>query len=897
MQRNVRPLPVPPLSPPQHQVASHPLSLPYEPSSSEFITAMNNSEITNRSRGMPEEPGRMDTHNTNTGPGTQNNNNAVNQTIAGRDQISGEVINVGRVLVKNFTTSVSNRRYKTLWDSVAGVAASHTAKQQCSRGACLEGTRVTALKSLEGWRNDKKGCPICWLSGAAGVGKSAIAMTVARLCEEEGLLACSFFFFRSDPNRNNPSALALSIAHGLVSTIPFMRSPIERRISKDPRILEAELEDQFRELILKPTFERRWLRLFFELLLGQKVPSIVIIDGLDECGDEETQLRILSTIRSAAQRSRFPLRFMICSRPESWFRQAFAADPLRELTRWIALDESNADQDILTYLLHEFKEISTSAKYSHVQFPSPWPSSEDLQSLTDRASGQFVYVVTAVKFVKLEYSHPITQLHFILQNTPNPQRSASPYHDLNALYHVILSANPHQEEVHSILIAILVLPPRVACPACIELLLGRPSGEVSLTLRAMYSVLDMGGRGDRIRLYHNSFREFLVDQDRSRNFHIDIEAQTPMIARKWLQNLTASRLRTCSVEQLYSKETRVFFTEWIDFCCRSCPRPSWDLLNDLKNVDLSSVFFCRHVLHRKSGLQYPVEGDSGMVLTMKQTIAGFLTTSLSYHADWSQTFRGLHQWMEKYFDNDSHTHPNEYMGDTTKDHNSELTHRNTDEVDLVKSLKRKFSERPRCFHLELSPEVPLQHDFVSWAVHVATGCTWWTRLHFSKSEPGNSLPDHALLRLTDCHCDLRGGKEPGDPAHLAFQEVCMEVVKVCISDFEFINNLKYSVLQLRAFGIFTTFLASSLLQHCRLGTELFSLCQSFLELAKDYPQMTVPSEWGEKQRKQVLGWIKTLPKSFAKEAKALEAQIIGLPWQEWADRVPYNGWPGRAYRR
>ncbi|KAJ8073658.1 hypothetical protein PM082_011936 [Marasmius tenuissimus] len=334
---------------------------------------MNDSEITNLSRGMPEEPRRMATHNTNTGPGTQNNNNAVHQTIAGRDQISGEVINVGRVLVKNFTTSVSNRQYKTLWDSVADVAASHTAKQQCSRGACLEGTRVAALDSLKEWRNNKKDCPICWLSGTAGVGKSAIAMTVAKSCDEEGLLASSFFFFRSDPNRNNPSALAPSIAHGLVSTISFMRSPIERRISRDPRILAAGVEDQFRELILKPTFKQRWHRFFLERLPGQKVPSIVIIDGLDECSDEETQLHVLSTIQSAAQQSpRFPLRFMICSRPESWIRQAFAADPLRELTRRISLDESNADEDILIYLLHEFKEISTSAKHGlHVKTSNP----------------------------------------------------------------------------------------------------------------------------------------------------------------------------------------------------------------------------------------------------------------------------------------------------------------------------------------------------------------------------------------------------------------------------------------------------------------------------------------------------------------------------------------------
>ncbi|KAK1220892.1 hypothetical protein PQX77_016313, partial [Marasmius sp. AFHP31] len=565
---------------------------------------------------------------------------------AGRDQ----VVNVGRILVKNFTTSVRNRHYKTLWDYVAGVAASHTAKQQCSRGVCLEGTRGTVLKSLEEWRNDKKDCSIYWLSGAAGVGKSSIAMTVANLCEEEGLLASSFFFLRSDPNRNNPSALASSIAHGLISTIPFMRSPIERRISKDPEILETELDRQFHELIVKPTLKRRRRRSFHESLLRRKVPTIIIIDGLDECSDEKTQSGILSVIQQAAQQSPyFPFRFMICSRPESWIREAFAADPLRQLTRWFSLDEHNADRDIRLYLLHEFEEISTSAKYSQVDFTSPWPSPDDLQCLVQRASGQFVYVATAVKFIKEPYSHPITQLKSILDRTQttSSRLGASPLHELDTLYHVILSANPHKEKVLPILSAILILPHGATSPACIELLLGLPTGEVTLTLRAMYSVLDIRGRGDGIRLYHTSFEEFLVDPNRSCDFHIDIPAQRLIVARKWLQNLTASALRTYRVQQLYDKDTKAFFTEWIDFCHRSFPKPPWDLLNDLKNVDLSSVFLCQHVLHQEPTLWYAEEVAHDEAITELARLGSF-PTSFPYRADWSQTFRGLYQWMEKY---------------------------------------------------------------------------------------------------------------------------------------------------------------------------------------------------------------------------------------------------------
>ncbi|KAK1234062.1 hypothetical protein PQX77_002741, partial [Marasmius sp. AFHP31] len=198
----------------------------------------------------------MTLENNQTG-GTQNNYNATDQNINyGRDQaVGGNVVNIGRDFVKQFTTTVSNP-YKSLWDALAGIGASHNAEQQFSRGDCLEGTREEALRIIREWMAAKgHHFPICWLSGAAGVGKSAIAMTVAKACEEEDLVT-SFFFFRSDPKRNNPGALILSIAHGLVSTVSFMKRPIQQKISKDPKILEAKLEDQFRELILKPTLKQ-----------------------------------------------------------------------------------------------------------------------------------------------------------------------------------------------------------------------------------------------------------------------------------------------------------------------------------------------------------------------------------------------------------------------------------------------------------------------------------------------------------------------------------------------------------------------------------------------------------------------------------------------------------------
>ncbi|KAL0564745.1 hypothetical protein V5O48_017293, partial [Marasmius crinis-equi] len=275
-------------------------------------------------------------------------------------------------------------------------------------------------------------------------------MSVAKSSDGNGLIS-SFFFFRSDPRRNNPSALILTVAHGLVATRHPVRGVVNRRITEDPGILEARLEDQFRELVLTPSLKRSWRRrvreLYTRCFSQPKEPNLVIIDGLDECSDEDTQSRILSTIASAyQQQSRFPLKFLICSRPESWIREAFDTPSLGMITKHVVLDEAFVPgRDIERFFRHEFRQILESSKYGHVEFPTPWPSVDDLKCLVRRSDGQFVYAATVIKFVMLAYSHPVLQLRIILQGPYHLQRpspSKSPFHQLDCLYHIILNANP-----------------------------------------------------------------------------------------------------------------------------------------------------------------------------------------------------------------------------------------------------------------------------------------------------------------------------------------------------------------------------------------------------------------------------------------------------------------------
>ncbi|KAK1226723.1 hypothetical protein PQX77_010266 [Marasmius sp. AFHP31] len=449
----------------------------------------------------------------------------------GRDQFNGS----GNVQINNLVACKGR-----LWDEVAGVGASHSSKQQFDRGLeRLEGTRVAIIDAILDWLASKdSSSPICWLSGAAGVGKSSIAMTVAKFCEGKQL-ASSFFFFRPDPKRNNPSAFVLSIAHDLVVRMPFARGYINERISKDPTILEARMEDQFRELVFKPCVrwgQLRWL--ISQLPLAPKEPTLVIIDGLDECSDEETQRHILLTILSSYKQSRhFPLRFLICSRREKWIQEAFVEENVRGLVRHFRLDdEVFPNRDIELYYLREFKKIRESPQFARLPFPESWPSPENLKYLVDKSSGQFAYAATMVKIVRTRGSNPLAQLSSILNYAfDNPSESFAP---IDLLYRMILSDHHNPKQLIPVLAAIFILPPHApSSPEFIELLLGLRTGEVDIILRPMHSVLNIRDANISIVPFHASFMEFLYDELRSEHFYIDAFTQRDILARHWVQGL------------------------------------------------------------------------------------------------------------------------------------------------------------------------------------------------------------------------------------------------------------------------------------------------------------------------------------------------------------------------
>jgi hypothetical protein len=396
--------------------------------------------------------------------------------------------------------------------------ASYDAEQRFPPPKCHPDTRIQILDILRTWAKDYyKRMSIYWLYGAAGVGKSAVAQTIAEELSPSHLVA-SFFFSRSDPARNNLSSFFITICQQLVVSPtlgPLLRNSIDMTIRRMRNIVHSTLEQQFQELIVKPCRELtadQW----------KSLPHLIIIDGLDECTDIPSQERLLSIIREAKMAEPpLPFDFLICSRPEPRIRNAFNRDGFQSILDRVDLgDEFEAGKDIANYLRDEFHKIHQ--EHGAIGHVAPdWPGDGVIQQLVQRACGQFIYATTVVKYIGGYDGLPTERLDIIL-NIVVPEDFDSPYPDLDLLYLQILSPCKEKKlllEVFSYLLdPKLVLDSKFHKPSAynIEGLFFLPKGKILSLFFGLHSVLRIpDNERDAILIHHASFVDFLTDRKRS----------------------------------------------------------------------------------------------------------------------------------------------------------------------------------------------------------------------------------------------------------------------------------------------------------------------------------------------------------------------------------------------
>ncbi|KAJ7662564.1 hypothetical protein DFH06DRAFT_1190329 [Mycena polygramma] len=408
--------------------------------------------------------------------------------------------------------------------------AFYNSEQRFPPPQCHPNTRTAVQNTIQAWADAQCTPRVMWLYGPAGGGKSAIAQTMAERWAGAEELGAAFFFARWREGGSSGKTLFPTIAYQLALHIPQLRASIGRAVEGDPAICDKSLEEQARVLIVQPMsglvhdHDHR--------------PYLVIIDGLDECAGRMVQSRIIQTVFHICTDNSLPLRFLICSRPEPHIRETFQSmEDVAEVRRVVLDDSFQPSRDIHLYLRDRFADIQQRRFPNEFGTFPPWPTDEDLATLVHKASGQFIYAATVIKFIDDEYSHPAGQLRLVLCLSATPTVSA--FGDLDNLYSLILSTNPNVSLVIRILGAFFAIPnPEDILRHSVVFLdsiLGLERGTVRLALRGLHSILFIPDSDDsRIRVHHASLHDFLSSPERSGKFYLASEAHHTELAEQCL---------------------------------------------------------------------------------------------------------------------------------------------------------------------------------------------------------------------------------------------------------------------------------------------------------------------------------------------------------------------------
>jgi nucleoside-triphosphatase THEP1 len=434
----------------------------------------------------------------------------------------------------------------------------HDSAERCDAPKCHPETRVAVQNDLYNWiehgdainPSDMK-----WVTGPAGSGKTAVLGSVTERCKKNGFPVASFFFSSlGSIGRRTKTAFVATIAYQLAEQPKFqaLKDAIAVAIEADKIVFNKSLCVQMDTLVLAPL--RAVAGAYNAAFRGA-----IVIDGLDECGVEkihddtanasqtvptrtkdQDQLEILQVLHQASSDPTFPFRIIIASRPERVFRHFF--DPERQNTpiahKLDLHQDYDAEADITLFL---------KARFDHLRrihnLPPSWLPPNAIKILVDKASGQFIYAVTVIRFLELGHRAPSKALlEAILRMEATG--TSNPLNTLDELYSHILNSSPdpllsvrwirvirHLQENgpkrHSrwaVSITHHLKEELYACDFNLLLQTDPASNEVEHLLGNLHSLIRIPPPRNEATtaygFYHKSLFDFLEDPDRCGKLHI-----------------------------------------------------------------------------------------------------------------------------------------------------------------------------------------------------------------------------------------------------------------------------------------------------------------------------------------------------------------------------------------
>jgi hypothetical protein len=408
-----------------------------------------------------------------------------------------------------------------------------------------------------GWIQDRDSPQRCLcLTGAAGAGKSALQQTIAECCAEKNFLGSAFFFSAADFTRNVVAPIIPTIAYQLSRINPLLRYYIVAAIEDDPLVFSKSLRAQIESLIARPLLQ-------YQEKSGtdfRDIPCAILIDGLDECANEDYQAEPLTAIKDGFLNGCLPFRLFIASRPEWAIRTALAVGGcLHDVAYHIQLsDKYDATADIRRFLWRRLRDIGSRSDDPRARSPF-WPTPQDVEALVRAASGQFIYAATVIRFVLEHRSSPVNRLNTILNWTSGNNQRSNPFAPLDLLYANILSkAKEAYDDIngHDFLLQLNAYRLNMdrnndhIVQDLNHLLCSERDAHLWL-LSDLRSLITTDAYPDhrasgqhllQLRMYHKSFLDFLSDESRSKELFFPKSEVLKFVARRCLSHINSSCL-------------------------------------------------------------------------------------------------------------------------------------------------------------------------------------------------------------------------------------------------------------------------------------------------------------------------------------------------------------------
>ncbi|KAK6084467.1 hypothetical protein SCUP234_03256 [Seiridium cupressi] len=369
-------------------------------------------------------------------------------------------------------------------------------------------------ESFRRWR-DNAYSELFWIQGKPGVGKTVLSSHIITHLRRRGVPKdCSFYFFvRSDKPRCTISAFLRSMAFQLAVMHPEILDVVIEILTgwKDSKIGKID-------------YNPIWRRLFVNGILKVKLstPQYWVIDGLDECKEGPELLGLLVKAQEM-----WPLCILVTSRDT--FDTIALFQPKSDVHSE-HIHENDTKSDIS--LLIDSRIRSIPAKDEEMRH-------DIRQRIIDKSAGSFLWVDLVL--TRLQKAQLSADVQRVLSSVPS---------DMNELYHDILTSMSEEKTSMQLAKAILRWAACASRPVtaeelhmALELDLEDTVSDVERSIAVSCGHLVYVDAQSRVRLVHQTAREFLTNSSVESEFTINKSTGHRILAMTCLKYLTGNEMR------------------------------------------------------------------------------------------------------------------------------------------------------------------------------------------------------------------------------------------------------------------------------------------------------------------------------------------------------------------